>query len=141
MKALLEKIYQHQTLSKEEAETVLVNLTKDKYNAYQIASFLTAFQMRKTTLEELSGFRQALLNLCLEVDLSEFNPMDLCGTGGDGKNTFNISTLTAFVVAGAGVPVAKHNNYGVSSVSGSSNVLEAMGIKFPNDKDLLKKQL
>ena len=141
MKVLLEKIYQHQTLSKTEAETVLVNLTKEQYNDCQIASFLTAFQMRKITLEELKGFRRALLNLCLKVNLSEFNPMDLCGTGGDGKNTFNISTLSAFVVAGSGIPVAKHGNYGVSSISGSSNVLEAMGIKFTNDNNLLKKQL
>lgn len=97
--------------------------------------------MRNITIEELRGFREALLELAIKVDLSDYNPMDVCGTGGDGKNTFNVSTLTSLIVAGAGIPVAKHGNYGVSSISGSSNVLEAMGVVFQTDEDKLKQQL
>lgn len=141
MKEILEYGYRHKTLSKEEAKDVLVNIASGKYNHSQIASFLTIFIMRNITLDELIGFREALLELCIKIDLSDRNPMDVCGTGGDGKNTFNISTLTSFVVAGAGVPVAKHGNYGVSSVSGSSNVMEQLGIKFHNDEDKIKQQI
>jgi anthranilate phosphoribosyltransferase len=141
MNELLEYLYQHKTLSKAEAKEVLMDLARGKYNDYQIASFLTAFIMRTITLDELKGFREGMLSLCERIDLSEFKPMDLCGTGGDGKNTFNISTLSSFVVAGAGIPVAKHGNYGVSSVSGSSNVLEQLGIRFQRKPELLKKQL
>ena len=97
--------------------------------------------MRNITLEELQGFKEALLELCIKVDLSEYNAIDLCGTGGDNKDTFNISTLSAFVTAGANVNVSKHGNYGVSSSCGSSNVLEFLGIKFSNDKDFLKKSI
>jgi len=106
-----------------------------------MASFLTVFMMRPISVEELSGFQEALLDLAVKVDLSEFNTIDLCGTGGDGKNTFNISTLTSFVVAGTGNKVAKHGNYGVSSVSGSSNMLEFLGYKFTNDEAVLKRQI
>lgn len=141
MKDILEYLYQHRTLTEEDAGQVLTDIAEGKYNQAQIASFLTAFIMRNITLSELKGFRNALLSLCHKVDLSEFDPMDLCGTGGDGKNTFNISTLTSFVVAGAGIPVAKHGNYGVSSVSGSSNVLEQLGIKFPTDESGLREQI
>ena len=95
--------------------------------------------MRSITLEELEGFREALLELCVAIDLSEFTPIDLCGTGGDGKDTFNISTLSSFITAGAGVKVAKHGNYGVSSGCGSSNVLEHLGIKFSNKEDFLRR--
>src|SRR3989339_1223217 len=130
MKEILEHLYLHKTLSKAEAKTILIDIASGKYNLYQTASFLTAFIMRNITLDELKGFREALLELCHRVNLSEYNAMDVCGTGGDGKNTFNISTLSSFVVAGAGIPVAKHGNYGVSSVSGSSNVLEQSGIRF-----------
>ena len=97
--------------------------------------------MRTVTLEELRGFRDALLELCIPVDLAAYNPIDLCGTGGDGKDTFNISTLSSFVTAGAGVPVAKHGNYGVSSACGSSNVLESLGVKFSNDIDFLERAI
>ena len=107
----------------------------------QIASFLTVFMMRSITIEELTGFREAMLELCIKIDLSNFNTVDLCGTGGDGKDTFNISTLAAFVCAGAGIKVAKHGNYGVSSISGSSNVLEFLGIKFTSDSDFLQKSI
>jgi anthranilate phosphoribosyltransferase len=141
MKEILEHLYQHKTLSKAEAKTILIDIASGKYNHYQIASFLTAFIMRNITLDELKGFREALLDLCHTVNLSEYNAMDVCGTGGDGKNTFNISTLSSFVVAGAYVPVAKHGNYGVSSVSGSSNVLEQLGIRFHTEESKLKQQL
>jgi anthranilate phosphoribosyltransferase len=141
MKEILEHLYQHKTLSKAEAKTILIDIASGKYNHYQIASFLTAFIMRNITLDELKGFREALLDLCHTVNLSEYNAMDVCGTGGDGKNTFNISTLSSFVVAGANVPVAKHGNYGVSSVSGSSNVLQQLGIRFHTEESKLKQQL
>lgn len=111
------------------------------YNQSQMSSFLTVYMMRNITLEELQGFRDALLELCIAVDLSNFNAIDLCGTGGDGKNTFNISTLASVVTAGAGVKVAKHGNYGVSSASGSSNVMEALGVKFTNNEDALKRSI
>ncbi len=141
MKEILEHLYQHKTLTKAEAKTVLLDIASGQYNHYQIASFLTAFIMRNITLDELKGFKEALLELCLRVNLSEYNAMDVCGTGGDGKNTFNISTLSSFVVAGANIPVAKHGNYGVSSVSGSSNVLEQLGIQFQTEEIKLKEQL
>ena len=141
MKNILDYLYAHKTFSKEEAKEVLENIALGKYNSSQIASFLTVFIMRNITLDELIGFREALLSLCHKVDLSAYNPMDVCGTGGDGKNTFNISTLTSFVVAGAGIPVAKHGNYGVSSVSGSSNVLESLGVAFPTDNAVIETQI
>lgn len=97
--------------------------------------------MRSITIEELEGFRDALLDLCLAIDLSPYNPIDLCGTGGDGKDTFNISTVSSFITAGAGIHVAKHGNYGVSSISGSSNVMEHLGIKFSSDRDFLEKSI
>ena len=139
MKNILNKLTNHETLSKDEAKNVLVNISNGNYNHSQIASFLTVYMMRSITIEELSGFRDALLELCIKIDFSDYNTIDLCGTGGDGKDTFNISTLAAFVVAGAGVKVAKHGNYGVSSISGSSNVMENLGIKFSNNQDFLTK--
>jgi len=141
MKQLLNRLINHETISKEEAKQVLVKISKGDYNQSQIASFLTVYMMRSITTQELEGFRDALLELCLAIDFSDYNTVDLCGTGGDGKNTFNISTLSSFVTAGAGVHVTKHGNYGVSSISGSSNVMEYLGIKFSNDKDFLKKSL
>ena len=139
MKKILNRLINHESISSEEARQVLVNISNDKYNQSQIASFLTVFMMRSITLEELKGFRDALLELCIPIDLEEFNAIDLCGTGGDGKDTFNISTLSSFVTAGAGVKVAKHGNYGVSSACGSSNVMEYLGIKFSNDEGHLKR--
>jgi anthranilate phosphoribosyltransferase len=141
MKHLLNRLINHETISSEEAKQVLVNISKGDYNQNQIAAFLTVFMMRSITLEELSGFREALLELCIPIDLKEFNAIDLCGTGGDGKDTFNISTLASFVTAGAGVHVAKHGNYGVSSSCGSSNVMEHIGIKFTNDESFLKNSI
>ena len=141
MKHVLNRLINHETISAEEAKQILINISKDAYNQSQIAAFLTVFMMRTVTLEELKGFRDALLELCIPVDLSAYNPIDLCGTGGDGKDTFNISTLSSFVTAGAGVPVAKHGNYGVSSACGSSNVLESLGVKFSNDTDFLERAI
>ncbi|MEP6646311.1 MAG: anthranilate phosphoribosyltransferase [Saprospiraceae bacterium] len=141
MKEILENLFQHKTLTREEAKSVMIDIASGKYNHSQIAAFLTAFIMRNIGLHELRGFRDGLLSLCHKIDLSEYNPMDVCGTGGDGKNTFNISTLTSFVLAGAGVKVAKHGNYGVSSVSGSSNVMEHLGIQFQTEEAVLKTQL
>ena len=135
MKNILNRLINHETLSKDEAKDVLVNISNGSYNSSQIASFLTVYMMRSVTIEELAGFREALLELCIRVDLSTHNTIDLCGTGGDGKDTFNISTIASFVAAGAGIKVAKHGNYGVSSISGSSNVMEKLGIKFSNDAD------
>ncbi|MEC8636760.1 MAG: anthranilate phosphoribosyltransferase, partial [Bacteroidota bacterium] len=139
MKAIINRLSRHETLQKEEAASILIQIASGAYNPSQIASFLTVFMMRSITLEELEGFREALLELCVSIDLSEFTPIDLCGTGGDGKDTFNISTLASFVTAGAGLKVAKHGNYGVSSGCGSSNVLEHLGIKFSNEEDFLRR--
>lgn len=139
MKHILNKLINHEVLSKEEAKDVLINISSGSYNPSQISAFLTVFMMRSITIDELSGFREALLELCIRVDLSAYNTIDLCGTGGDGKDTFNISTLASFISAGAGIKVAKHGNYGVSSISGSSNVMEKMGIKFSNDPSFLEK--
>ncbi|HJY12526.1 MAG TPA: anthranilate phosphoribosyltransferase [Flavobacterium sp.] len=139
MKHILNKLINHEVLSKEEAKDVLINISSGNYNPSQISAFLTVFMMRSITIDELSGFREALLELCIRVDLSAYNTIDLCGTGGDGKDTFNISTLASFISAGAGIKVAKHGNYGVSSISGSSNVMEKMGIKFSNDPSFLEK--
>ena len=134
MKAILTKLFEQQRLTKDEAKEALIQIANEQFNASQMASFLTVFLMRPISVNELTGFREALLELAVKVDLSDFNTIDLCGTGGDGKNTFNISTLTSFIVAGTGNKVAKHGNYGVSSVSGSSNMLEYLGYKFTNDE-------
>ena len=139
MKDIINKLSFHKTLSKSEAKKILINISKGDYNNSQVASFLTVFMMRNITLNELEGFKEALLELCLSIDLSDYDTIDLCGTGGDNKDTFNISTLSAFVTAGAGVKVAKHGNYGVSSSCGSSNVMESLGVKFSNDGDYLRK--
>lgn len=139
MKNILNKLINHEVLSKEEAKNVLINISSGSYNPSQISAFLTVFMMRSITIDELSGFREALLDLCIRVDLSAYNTIDLVGTGGDGKDTFNISTLASFIVAGTGIKVAKHGNYGVSSISGSSNVMEKMGVKFSNDSSFIEK--
>lgn len=141
MRQLLNRLFENQTLSREEARQTLCDIAEQKYNPSQVSSFLTIFCMRSLTVEELEGFRQAMLELCRPIDLSEFNAVDLCGTGGDGKDTFNISTLSAFVVAGSGVKVAKHGNNGVSSLCGSSNVLQHLGIQFTNDQAQLKRNI
>ncbi len=141
MKKILNKLFEHQRLTREEAYETLTEITRGEVNEAQIAAFLTVYLMRSISVEELDGFRQALLDLCIRLDMSDVETIDLCGTGGDGKNTFNISTLASFVVAGAGGKVVKHGNYGVSSVCGSSNVLEAMGYRFKNDETALRREL
>jgi anthranilate phosphoribosyltransferase len=141
MKQVLQKLFDYSELSFPQARQVLLDIAEGAYNHSQIAAFLSAYLMRPVTVQELQGFRAALLELCRPVDLGEYETIDLCGTGGDGKDTFNISTLTAFVVAGAGFKVAKHGNYGVSSVCGSSNVMEHLGYTFTNDNYTLRRQL
>lgn len=138
MKEILNRLINQEIISKQEAKNVLVQISSGAYNQSQIASFLTVYMMRSVSVEELDGFREALLELCLPVDLSDFETVDLCGTGGDGKDTFNISTLASFVTAGAGVKVAKHGNYGVSSTCGSSNVMEHLGIAFTSNEEKLQ---
>lgn len=139
MKELLTRLTQHDKLSRQEAKEALLFIGSGAGDPYQITTFLSVFMMRNINVNELAGFRDALLELCVAVDLSAYNPIDLCGTGGDGKDTFNISTLSSFVAAGAGVPVAKHGNYGVSSSCGSSNVMEYLGITFSNNADFLER--
>ena len=141
MKAILNKLFEQQRLTKEEAKSILIEIADEKFNNSQIASFLTVFLMRPISVSELAGFREALLELSVKINLSDFNTIDLCGTGGDGKDTFNISTLTSFIVAGNGNKVAKHGNYSSSSISGSSNMLEYLGYKFTNDEAILKDQV
>ncbi|MCF6279174.1 MAG: anthranilate phosphoribosyltransferase [Flavobacteriaceae bacterium] len=141
MKQLLNELYQHKKLSKQEAKQVLINITNNQYNDAHLASFMTVFMMRPITVDELSGFRDALIELAIKIDLSDYNTIDIVGTGGDGKDTFNISTLTSFIVAGTGQKVAKHGNYSVSSKSGSSDMLESFGYEFTNDEDTLKQHL
>lgn len=133
MKEILNQLFNHKTLSAEQAKTVLKNIAIGQYNTSQMAAFISVYLMRSITVEELTGFRSALLELCIPVDLNGYDTIDLCGTGGDGKDTFNISTISSFVVAGAGARVSKHGNYGVSSACGSSNVMEQLGYKFSND--------
>ncbi len=141
MKDILIRLFDQQSLSREEAAGVLTNIGMGKYNESEIAAFISVFLMRHITIEELIGFRDAMLQLAIPADLSAYKPIDIVGTGGDGKNTFNISTLSCFVVAGAGYRVAKHGNYGATSVSGASNVLEYFGAKFTSDIHLLKQSI
>lgn len=141
MREILNHLFEHKTLSRQEAEEVLNNIAAGKYSESEIAAFITIYLMRSITVEELSGFRNALLNHCVRIDLSEFRTIDVCGTGGDGKDTFNISTLSAFILAGAGIKVAKHGNYGVTSACGSSNIMEYFGYKFSNESDKLKREI
>lgn len=141
MKAILSRLFNHEELTREEAKDLLLNITKGIYNDSQIAALLTVFQMRGAKTEELIGFREALLSTRVPVDFSAYKPIDIVGTGGDGKNTFNISTCACFVVAGAGYHVAKHGNYGATSVSGASNVMEQHGVKFTNEQDKLTRSM
>ena len=141
MRKILNHLFEHKTLDRHEAESVLTNIAAGNYSDSEIAAFLTVYLMRSITVDELSGFRDALLNHCLRVDLGGMQTIDVCGTGGDGKDAFNISTLTTFVVAGAGAKVAKHGNYGVTSACGSSNILEYFGYRFSSDQDKLRKEI
>ena len=141
MKQILNQLFNHQSLTREEAAAVMTNIAAGKYNESEIAAFISVFLMRSIELNEVIGFRDALLEMAIPMDLSEFDPLDIVGTGGDGKNTFNISTCSCFTVAGAGYTVAKHGNYGATSVSGSSNVLEYFGAKFTTDINVVKRSL
>lgn len=141
MKKVLQYLFEHKTLSRDRAKEVLVNIGKGIYNEHEVTAFMTVYLMRSITIEELQGFRDALLELCVPVNLGGHSTTDIVGTGGDGKNTFNISTLSCFIVAGTGQKVAKHGNYGASSVSGASNVMEQLGYKFKADNDKLKREV
>jgi len=141
MKKILNYLFEYKSLGRQQAKDVLVNIANGVYNESEISSFITVYLMRTITIEELQGFKDALLELALPLDVSNHNVMDIVGTGGDGKNTFNISTLSCFIVAGTGNKVAKHGNYGSSSISGSSNVMEQLGYRFKTDRDTLNKEL
>lgn len=141
MKQILAHLFEYKSFTKSEAYDILTKIASGKFNHSQIAAFMTAYGMRSIRVEELAGFRDAMYDLCLKMNFPGYDLIDLCGTGGDGKNTFNISTLASFVVAGAGYPVAKHGNYGVSSGCGSSNVIEYLGHVFTNDESEIRRQL
>ena len=141
MKKILQILFEHKSLDRATAKEVLVNIGKGAYNEHEVTAFMTVYLMRSITIEELQGFRDALLELCVPVDLNGYDVIDIVGTGGDGKNTFNISTLSCFIVAGTGQKVAKHGNYGASSISGASNVMEQVGYKFKSQNEKLKKEI
>jgi anthranilate phosphoribosyltransferase len=141
MKKILQYLFEHKTLAYTEAKDILINISKGMYNDAEVTAFVTVFLMRSITIEELQGFRDALLELCIKVNLNGHNTIDIVGTGGDGKNTFNISTLSCFIVAGTGQKVAKHGNYGASSISGASNVMEQLGYKFKSDNEKLNTEI
>lgn len=141
MKKILNYLFEYKTLSRQQAREVLANISKGVYNDAEIAAFITVYLMRSVTIVELQGFKDALLELAMPLDIGKQEVMDIVGTGGDGKNTFNISTLSCFIVAGTGNKVAKHGNYGASSISGSSNVMEQLGYRFTTDEKILNAQL
>ncbi len=141
MKKILQYLFEHKTLSREQAKDVLTNISKGIYNDTEVTAFITVFLMRSITIQELEGFRDALIDLCVRVDLGDHKTIDIVGTGGDGKNTFNISTLACFIVAGSGQKVAKHGNYGASSISGASNVMEQLGYKFKSNNGQLLREV
>lgn len=141
MKQILYKLFEHQSLERHEAHDLLVRMAQGEFNDAQMAAFMTVFLMRSITIHELSGFRDALVEMRVPVDMSAYDAVDIVGTGGDNKNTFNISTAASFVVAGAGYKVVKHGNYGSSSVSGASNVIEAHGVRFTADGDQLRRSI
>lgn len=141
MKKILNVLFEHRNLSREEAKKVLIDIGNGLFNEHELSAFMTVYLMRSITLPELLGFQDALLELCVPIDMENRPVMDIVGTGGDGKNTFNISTLSCFIVAGTGQPVAKHGSYGASSISGASNLMDFIGYKFKNDQDLLRKEV
>ncbi|MFN5334508.1 MAG: anthranilate phosphoribosyltransferase [Bacteroidota bacterium] len=141
MKFILKQLFEHRPLEYDQAKDVMFRMSEGAYNDHELSSFMTVYLMRSITIEELLGFREALLSLALPLDIQQENLLDIVGTGGDGKNTFNISTLACFVAAGAGLKIAKHGNYGASSISGASNVMEQLGYHFTNDQAILNKQV
>ena len=141
MKKILNQLFEHKTLSKTQAKDVMVQIAENKFTEAEIASFVTVFLMRTISIEELLGFKDALLEKAVAVEFATKDLIDIVGTGGDGKNTFNISTLSCFIAAGAGHKVAKHGNYGSTSISGSSNVMEHLGYRFKTNSDGLNEDL
>jgi anthranilate phosphoribosyltransferase len=141
MKNILKKLFEHKALTREQSTQTILNIANGRFNDSELASFITVYLMRSITIDELQGFRDGLMEMAVKANLDEFEVMDIVGTGGDGKNTFNISTLSAFIVAGSGKNVAKHGNYGASSVSGASNVMESLGYRFSNDTGKMKREL
>lgn len=141
MKKILQHLFEHNTLSWQEAKEVMLNIGRGIYKEAELSAFITVYLMRSISIDELQGMRDGLLEMALPVDLEEYHSIDIVGTGGDGKNTFNISTLACFIVAGTGQKVAKHGNYGASTVSGASNVMEALGYRFKSADEALKKEL
>lgn len=141
MKEILQQLFEHRALNRVQAKEALIGIGKGAYNEHEVTAFMTVYLMRSVTIEELSGFRDALLELCIPADLGGIDTIDIVGTGGDGKNTFNISTLACFIVAGAGQPVSKHGNYGATSISGASNVMEQLGYTFKNDQGRLRHEV
>ena len=141
MKAYLNQLIEGESLSREQAHDILLGITHESFNDSQIAALLMAIQTRGVTVDELLGFRDGLLETGKHIDLDDYNTLDIVGTGGDGKNTFNISTCSAFVIAGAGYKVTKHGNGASTSVSGASTVLELHGAKFSADPDVLRRSL
>lgn len=141
MKEILQYLFDHQTLSKAEAKSILFEISKNIFNEIEVTSFVSVFLMRSITLQELEGFTEALQQLAPKIDLGTDDLVDIVGTGGDGKNSFNISTLASLVVAGTGQKVSKHGNYAASTISGASNVLENMGYKFKETDEDLKNDL
>jgi len=133
-------LFEYKTLSREQAKETLVGIGKGIFNEHEITAFMTVYLMRSITIEELQGFREALMELCVPLQINA-EVLDIVGTGGDGKNTFNISTLSCFIVAGAGQKVVKHGNYGATSVSGSSNVMENLGYKFKISNNVLQREI
>lgn len=141
MKKILNYLFEHKAFTRSAAKEILIGISKGMYNESELAAFMTVYLMRSITVEELLGFRDALLELCIPVNLNGYDILDIVGTGGDGKNSFNISTLSCFIVAGAGGKVAKHGNVGVSTISGASNLMESAGYKFKNDDAKLRTEL
>jgi anthranilate phosphoribosyltransferase len=141
MKKILQQLFEHKTLTRQQAKEVMLNIARAVYNDTEITAFITVYLMRSISIDELQGFRDGLLELAMPVELGGYEVIDIVGTGGDGKNTFNISTLACFIVAGAGKKVAKHGNYGATSVSGASNVMEQLGYQFKSDTNKLKNEL
>ncbi|WEK35132.1 MAG: anthranilate phosphoribosyltransferase [Candidatus Pseudobacter hemicellulosilyticus] len=141
MKKILQLLFEHKSLPRAIAKEALVNIGRGVYNEHEVTAFMTVYLMRSITIEELQGFRDALLELCVPVSFNGHQTIDIVGTGGDGKNTFNISTLACFIVAGTGQKVSKHGNYGASSISGASNVMEQLGYRFKNDQSLLQREV
>lgn len=141
MKKILQYLFSYKTLSKQQAKEVLLNISKGMYNESEVTAFMTVYLMRTITIDELQGFSDALLELCVPVPMSHYQTIDIVGTGGDGKNTFNISTLACFIVAGTGQKVVKHGNYGATSVSGASNVMEQLGYRLKSDVTQLEREV